>query len=188
MNRSRTGYVAVLLAPLFLFGCDGDGGTGPNGLLTASEVQGSYSICTLTFTPEASFLDAVDVRAAAFALDNPPTPPRIGLDSDRTFELDYTPKGGNTDRELTGNFELGTSTILLNFTGGVVSSSLLLPASIMVSYQDSPEVISTDASNVFSVDRETYADLAEIPEEERDALSENISGRVALYASTSGCG
>src|SRR5680860_505690 len=135
MNGSRIRFFSVALAPLLLIGCGDGGGTGPSGLLTADEVQGSYSICTLTFTPEASFLDVVDIRSAAFELDNPPTPPRIGLDTNLRFELDYTPAGGNTDRELTGRFELGSNSILLSFTGGVESSSLLLPSNILVSYQ-----------------------------------------------------
>lgn len=187
MNGSRFRHFAVALAPLLLVGCDDGGGTGPNGLLSPDEVQGSYSICSLTFTPDASFLDAVDIRNAAFELDNPPTPPRIGLDSNLTFELDYTPEGGNTDRELTGSFELGSNTILLTFAGGVDPSSLLLPSQLLVSYQGSPEQISTQASSAFDVDREIYADLAAIPEEERDALSENIRGRVAIRAATGGC-
>ncbi|HET7273742.1 MAG TPA: hypothetical protein VFI91_01095 [Longimicrobiaceae bacterium] len=188
MNVSGIRLFSAALVPLFVMACDDGGSTGPGGLLTPDDVQGSYNICSLTFTPSASFLQAVDIRAEAFELVDPPTPPRLGLDTDRTFELDYTPIGSNTDRELSGTYELGSNSVLITFTGGVDEASLLLPTKLLLNFQESPRQLSTQASDAFNVARKTYADMADIPEEERGALSEQIRGTVGARLATGACG
>lgn len=172
----------LLLAGGALAACGDDGPTGPT--LTPAEVADRYAVCSLVFDPEGDVLPQVDVRAAAFEADNPVTQAGIGLNATRTFELEYTPEGQNTDVELPGNFTISGTTVDLRFTSATAASAILLPQSVRLAFQAAPKQLSVTRSDEYEVPRSDYARLAGISE---SGLAERIPGRLQASFRVGGC-
>lgn len=180
---TRIAVPTLLIAGLIplLAACDDDG-TGPERL-TAEEVQGIYQVCELRFDPTAGFLEDVDIRAAAFELQNPDVSrPRVFLNATRTFELEYTPKGQFSDVEIPGTFDLTPTEVRIRFPAGTsltAASALLLPERVTLEFQRSTRVFAASAQGPYTVTRDDYARLAGLTPEERNQLTEQIEGRLS---------
>lgn len=182
MRRTR----AFWALPVLLAACgDGDGGTRP-AALTRAEVADIYAVCALSFVPD-GVLPPVDIRSAAFELDNPQVShPRLGLEGTGTFEMEYTPKGQNTDRELPGSFDTsGTDQVELRFANPTAVASILLPDRLVLRFQAGTKTLSTGANPQYTVPRSDYARLAGVSE---SGLAERIPGRLAARFAAGGGG
>jgi hypothetical protein len=162
--------------------------TGPGDNLTTQDVAGIYSLCALSFVPEGGVLPAVDIRAKAFETTNTQVlQPRVTVDvNPATFELKYTPIGQFSDRELDGSYTIRGNTVTLKFGTGsdVAPGTLLLPGTIPVDFQKSPQALSTDGTAVYNVAKADYARLAGISE---SGLAAQIPGRTTARFSTGSC-
>jgi hypothetical protein len=165
----------ILLCVPVLAACDDS--TGPSGL-SGDDVAGIYQICSLAFVPEGGVLPTVDIKAKAFETTNTDvTQPRVTVDVlGSTFELKYTPKGQFSDRELHGTYSIRGNTVTLKFGAGsdVEPGTLLLPGTIPVDFQESPQELSTEGTAAYSVPRTSYAQLAGAS---ASGLAEQIPGR-----------
>lgn len=154
--------------------------------LEPDEIAGQYSVCTLTFRPEQSALPSVDIRGAAFELGRPQNLPFLAVDIEpQTFELNYTPKGQFTDRELRGMYTIRGDRVTFDFQSGVTPSGLLLPDPLLLDFQASPMTLATEATAFFDVPRADYARLAGISE---SGLAERIRGQLTARFGNPTCG
>ena len=182
MSKGITRWaLPALLVPL-LAACDDTTGAGG---LQLDEVAGFYTVCALGFTPTGA-QPVVNVRAVAFELSRPNDLPRLALDPSGTFELEYTPKGQFTDRELDGSFSISGDRVSLRFEGPAGDrEDLLLPERLHLDFQTSPLELSLVSSEEYSVRRADYATLAGVPEA---GLAEQIPGRLSARFAAAGCG
>jgi len=168
---------ATLLSLLALTACGGS--TGPRAvLLTQEQVSGVYSACSLSFQPTG--LPAVDLLAAGTE-QNPAAPlPAPNLKLSRLvndFELEYTPRGDVLPRRFTGKYVLGTARVTLEFaaTAQTLGNALLLPTSIPMEYQSSPEQM-TATTPRYTVAREDYGRFTGLTDEQMRNLQPRIEG------------
>ena len=96
----------------------------PGDLLTAAEVQGTYRLCELRFTPSHRALPAADVLTAVMIADPPAPlpPPSITLSGAAPeFELVYTRRRDGVPQRLRGDVEFGTGSVFLYVSSQVPS-------------------------------------------------------------------
>lgn len=177
-KRMRRG--ASLLALAALAACDDT--TGPGGdRLQPEDVAGVYLVCQLRFVPEGAQPE-VDIVAAGIN----PGAAQLALDVEpQSFELEFTPRGQFTDRELRGSYDLREGEVTLRpSTTGVNRESLLLPDRIPLAFQASPRRLTLQSSQPYDVPRADYARLAGIPE---TGLATRIPGRLSARFGFPGC-
>ena len=186
MRCSPSSLRTLALLPLLGLATACGDSTGPR--LTAEEVAGAYNVCSLTFTPEGGTLPAVNIREAAFELTNTSvTPPRLAVNSDRTFTLEYTDRGQFSTRIREGTWTAGRQSIQASFANPqVVQSALLLPARLDLNYTPSPRAFEVAPSQaVYTVARADYARLRGVEQTNLPAtISGSLSGRFVM----GGCG
>jgi hypothetical protein len=182
------GMTAALLGTVALAACGGSSTTLPRAL-TPADVGGVYAACTLAFQPTG--LAVVDLLAAATEPSpNPPLPPpNLKISAQiRDFELEYTPRGDVLPRRFTGSYQLGTSSVTLQFaaTPGQLGSALLLTPTVQLEYQPSTERLVVSTAR-YTVAREDYGRLAGLSEEQMRNLQERIEGTLTGHFARGSC-
>ncbi|HYR12229.1 MAG TPA: hypothetical protein VEQ60_30865 [Longimicrobium sp.] len=172
--------------------CGFDGVTAP-ALLTAGEVQGTYLVCELRFTPSQGALPPADVLGAVMVADPPPplAPPSLTLGGAAPgFELAYTRRRDGTTQRLHGEVEFGTGSVFLYVGSGgpsVVPFEALLPPwhLDLVFHAATGRLTAGEEVSAYSVHRRDYAAATGVDE---DGLRDRISGHVTAVFARNGCG
>lgn len=189
-NTRRTlGGVGLLLATAALLGaCGDDGPTGP-AQLTPQQVQGIYQLCSLRFTPTNAQLRQVAIDSAAVQpRSGSGSSAQLGLNQDRSFELEYFPRGFNTDTELPGTYSLGANTVTLTFNNAATAgANLLLPREVRLAYGSSDRSLTVVSQGEYTVPRSRYSQLSGVSEA---GLAEQIPGTLSgrFVPSQGSCG
>lgn len=183
MKATPVRAIAVVASTAALAGCGSSSISGPQ----PADVAGIYAVCTLQFEPESDALPTVDIRGTAFEVENPEVdPPELRLNSTGELQLQYTPAGEFVEENIRGSFTVVGSEVRITWgtTGSTVNpSALLLPATVNLSYSESPRSLALDAGPLYNVPRTDYARLADISE---SGLAEQIPGRVVARFSAAG--
>lgn len=166
--------------------CGSDGVTPPD-LLTPADVEGTYLLCELRFTPSQRALPAADVLAAVMIADPPAPlpPPSITLSGAAPeFELVYTRRRDGAPQRLRGDVEFGTGSVFLYLHSqapSVVPFETLLPQAHLdlVFHAASGRMTAGGEVSAYYVNRRDYAAAAGIPEE---GLQERIVGHITAAA------
>ena len=173
---TRTASLLVLAA-MATAGC-GDS-SGPSRL-TATDVGGTYQICSLVFTPEGGTPPAVDILAAA-------TQPggvrelRVGQTGSQ-FQLEYTRKGDVIRPRIEGTYSTSTRGITLIPSSGEFAA-LLLPSRIEADFQASTRSL-VISSPSYQVTRTNYEALSG---QRFPTVRDQFNGTLAGRFSQSGC-
>lgn len=172
--------------------CRSDGPASPT-VLAPADVQGTYRVCALRFTPSHPALPAADVLAAVMVDDAaaPLPPPSITLSGvEPAFELVYTRRRDGAPQRLRGNVEFGAGSVFLYLHSQAPTTvpfeALLPPAHLdLVFHPASGQLTAGDEVSAYSVRRRDYAAAAGIVEE---GLQDRITGHVTAALSRDGCG
>lgn len=178
----RRSTLALALLPA-LAACGDDGPSTPR--LTADQVAGQYASCALTFTPDGGTIAPVDIRDAVFELGNPTFVPRIAVDANRTFALQYYQKGTTRLGEQVGTYSLSTNSLQATFTdANKAKTELLLPQRVTLNYTASPKRLTIASGETYTVTRADYARLKGVAETN---LPSTISGSLSGSFQVGGC-
>lgn len=184
MLRLRRSALSLALVPILgLSACD----DGPSGTrLTADQVADAYQVCALTFTPEGGTLPAVDIRTAAFELQNADvSKPRLAVNADRTFTLEYTAKGQFSTVIQKGGYSLGRETITATFNNPTeVNTRLLLPSQMTLNFAATPKALTATSTTSYNVPR---ADYARLRGSDQTNLPMQISGSLSASFQKASC-
>jgi hypothetical protein len=167
-------------------------GVGPGSLLTSADVQGTYRLCELRFTPSHQALPAADVLKAVMIADPPAPlpPPSITLSGVAAeFELVYTRRRDAAPQRLRGDVEFGTGSVFLYHSSQaptVIPFETLLPQwhLDLVFHAASGRLTAGEEVSAYYVRRRDYATAAGIPEE---GLQERIVGHITAAFARDGC-
>lgn len=171
--------------------CRFDGAAAP-ALLTAGDVQGTYLVCELRFTPSQGALPAADVLGAVMTADPPPplAPPSLTLSGAAPgFELVYTRRGDGVTQRLRGDVEFGSGSVFL-YVGSrgpsVVPFEALLPPGHLdlVFHAATGRLTAGEEVSAYSVRRRDYAAAAGLDE---DGLRDRIPGHITAVFARNGC-
>lgn len=180
--RRSTSLLRTLIPLLALATAACGDSTGPR--LTAEEVAGAYNVCSLVFTPEGGTLPAVNIRETAFELTNASvTPPRLALNPDRSFTLEYTDRGQFSTRIREGSWAPSRQSIQASFANPqTVLAAVLLPARLDLNYTSSPRAFEVaPGQTTYSVARADYARLRGVDQTNLPVtISGNLSGRFVM--------
>lgn len=165
----------------------------PGDLLTAAEVQGTYRLCELRFTPSHRALPAADVLKAVMIADPPAPlpPPSITLSGVAPeFELIYTRRRDGAAQGLRGDVEFGTGSVFLYVHSQaptvVPFETLLPPAHLdLVFHAGSGRMTAGEEVSAYYVRRRDYAAAAGISEE---GLQDRIVGHITAAFARDTCG
>jgi hypothetical protein len=168
-------------------------GTAPPGLLAPGDVQGTYLVCELRFTPSQRALPAADVLAAVMVADPaaPMLPPSITLSGvEPVFELVYIRRRDGTLQRLRGDVEFGTGSVFLypnSQAPTLIPFEALLPQGHLdlVFHPASGQLTAGAEVSAYSVRRHDYAAAAGMVEE---GLQDRIFGHITAALSRHGCG
>jgi hypothetical protein len=179
--------VAMLLPALVLSACGGSGSTTPR-VLTPADVGGVYAICSLSFQPTG--LQGVDLLAAATEPNpSPPLPaPNLKVSTQvRDFEFEYTPRGDVLPRRFTGSYQLGATTMTLQFAANVtaLNSAMLLNNTVTLDRDAAGRFVI--ATPRYTVPRQDYGRLAGLSEEQMRNLQERIEGTLVGHFARGAC-
>lgn len=172
--------------------CTSDGFAPPD-VLTPADVQGTYLLCELRFTPVQRALPAADVLASVIDA-HPPAPlppPSLALSGvSPEFELVYTRRGDGALQRLRGDVEYGPRSVFLypnSQAPTVVPFEALLPQGHLdlVFHPSSGRLTAGDEVSAYWVRRRDYAAAARISEE---GLQDRIYGHVNALFDRDGCG
>jgi hypothetical protein len=177
---------AAVPALLALAACSGEI-PGPLEVLTPAEVQGTYQLCDLRFTPVQAGLPAADVLAGVMEAAPPPVVVLGGTAPE--FELAYVRRGGGA-RQLRGDVEFGAGSVFLYLhsrTASVIPQEMLLPpAHLDLVYHAAARRLTAGAEvSAYTVRGVDYARAAGIAPE---GLQERIRGHLTAELSEHGCG
>ena len=165
----------------------------PGDVLTAADVQGTYRLCELRFTPSHRALPAADVLKAVMIADPraPLPPPSITLSGVAPeFEFVYTRHRDGAARRLRGDVEFGTGSVILYVNSRaptVVPFETLLPQGHLdlVFHAASGRMTAGEEVSAYSVRRRDYAAAAGIAEE---GLQDRIVGHITAAFARDACG
>lgn len=165
----------------------------PGDLLTAGDVQGTYRLCELRFTPSHRALPAADVLNAVMIADPPAPlpPPSITLSGVAPeFDLVYTRRRDGAVQRLGGDVEFGTGSVFLYLNSQaptVVPFEALLPQGHLdlVFHAAAGRMTAGEEVSAYYVRRRDYAAAAGIPEA---GLQERIVGHITAAFARDGCG
>jgi len=187
-----------LLRTIGLAGCTlaaacRSGGVATPDLLSPGDVQGTYLVCELRFTPSQPALPPADVLAAVMVADPaaPMPPPSITLSGvEPGFELVYTRRQDGALQRLRGDVEFGAGSVFLYLHSQaptlVPFEALLPPEHLdLVFHPASGRLTAGDEVGAYSVRRRDYAAAAGMVEE---GLQERIVGHITAALSRDGCG
>jgi hypothetical protein len=179
---SRTAVSLLALAA----GCSTEIPGSPE-VLTSAEVEGTYQLCVLRFTPVQGALPEADVLARVMEAAPPPAVTLSGTAPE--FELAYVRRGGEGQR-LQGDVEFGAGSVFLYLhsqTASVIPLEMLLPPSHLDLVFHPAERRLTAGTEVssYTVRRQDYARAAGISPE---GLQERIRGHVTAQLAEGGCG
>lgn len=183
LRLRRSALPLAAFSVLALSACD----DGPSGTrLSADQVADSYNVCTLTFTPEGGTLPAVDIRTAAFELQNTEvTRPRLAVNPNRTFTLEYTAKGQFSTVIREGSYSLGRQSVTATFSNPTqVNTQILLPSQMTLSFSETPKALSVTSTAPYNVPR---ADYARLRGSDQTNLPAQISGTLAATFQKASC-
>ena len=184
---------AVALAACVLAAACRPDAVSPDDLLTAGDVQGTYSLCELRFTPSHRALPAADVLNAVMIADPPAPlpPPSITLSGVAPeFDLVYTRRRDGAAQRLDGDVEFGTGSVFLYLNSRaptlVPFETLLPPGHLdLVFHAAAGRMTAGGEVSAYYVRRRDYAAAAGIPEE---GLQERIVGHISAALARDGCG
>ncbi|HEU4882020.1 MAG TPA: hypothetical protein VFT45_07245 [Longimicrobium sp.] len=161
-------------------------------VLAPGDVQGTYLVCALRFTPSQHALPAADVLAAVMvaAPAAPMPPPSITLSgTGPEFELVYTRRQDGALQRLRGDVEFGSGSVFLYLHSQaptlVPFETLLPPYHLdLVYHPASGQLTAGDEVSAYSVRRRDYAAAAGMVE---DGLQDRIVGHITAALSRDGC-
>jgi hypothetical protein len=179
------------LAAALAAGC-GSYGIVTDRLLTPPDVQGTYSLCTLRFTPSASGLASVDLLATVIDPAPPASKPAPTLTLSGTapeFDLTYTRRGDGFVQHAGGDVEFGGHSVFL-FLNSRIPTSIQTESLLPQSHFDLVYVAAThrltagDEVGVYWVRRSDYTHASGVSEE---GLQDRIYGHINASFSAGGC-
>lgn len=184
---------AAVLASLSLAAACDAGISDPLGdTLAPADVQGTYLVCTLRFTPVQRALPEADVLARVMDAAPPPGQPAPSISlsgAGPEFELVYVRRGDGTLQRLRGDVEYGRASVFLypnSQTASLIAlEALLPPAHLDLAFHPATRTLTAgDEVSAYSVRRQDYARAAGISPE---GLQERIRGHVTAALSEGSC-
>jgi hypothetical protein len=171
--------------------CTADG-VAPPELLTSADVQGTYFICRLHFTPSQRGLPPADVLASVMHPDPPAPqpPPSITLSGTTPeFELVYTRRRDGAPQRVRGDMEFGAGSVFLYLNSReatVIPFEALLPQGHLdLVFHAGPGHLTAGAEvSAYSVRRLDYAAATGI---DAALLQERIYGHIDAALARDGC-
>jgi hypothetical protein len=156
--------------------------------LHAAQVQGTYRICMLRFTPVQRALPQADVLARV--MDAVPVPTITLSGTTPEFELAYARRGETAVQRLRGDVEFGTSSVFLyphSQTASLAALEALLPPAHLdlVFHPAARRLTAGSEVSAYWVRRQDYARAAGITAE---GLQERISGHITAELAEAACG
>jgi hypothetical protein len=181
----------VPLAAALVAGC-GSYGITTDTLLTPADVQGSYRLCALRFTPTASGLPQVDLLATvidASPAAPKPAPTLVLSATTAEFDLSYTRRGDGVVQHATGDVEFGGRSVFLFLNSRIPTSiqteALLPQGHLDLVYTAATHHLSAgDEVGAYWVRRSDYTHASGVSEE---GLQDRIYGHVGATFSAAGC-
>jgi hypothetical protein len=172
--------------------CRFDGVAAP-APLTPGDVQGTYLVCELRFTPSQGALPVADVLGVVMMADPPPplAPPSLTLSGAAPeFELVYTRRRDGATQRLRGEVEFGTGSVFLYVGSGgpsVVPFEALLPPwhLDLVFHAGAGRLTAGEEVSAYSVHRHDYAAATGVDEA---GLHDRIPGHITAVFARNGCG
>lgn len=172
--------------------CTPDGIVPPE-LLTPADVQGTYVVCRLRFTPSQGGLPPADVLVSVMHPDPPAPqpPPAIALSGTTPeFELVYTRRRDGAPQRVRGDVEFGEGSVFLYLNSQApttVPFEALLPQGHLdlVFHAGSGHLTAGAEVSAYSVRRRDYAAAVGIGAE---GLQERIYGHIDAAFARDGCG
>jgi hypothetical protein len=183
------GLAVAALAPAAACGYDA---AAPDPLAPA-DVQGTYLLCELRFTPSQRALPIADVLASVMDV-HPPSPlppPSITLSAAAPeFELVYTRRVDGALQRLRGDVEFGGRSVFLypnSQAPTLIPFEALLPQGHLdlVFHAATGRLTAGDEVSAYSVRRHDYAAAAGMDE---SGLQDRIFGHVTATLARDGCG
>lgn len=174
-----------------LAACASDG-TAPPDRLGPADVQGTYLVCHLRFTPSQRALPAADVLASVMdaAPPAPLPPPSLTLSGAAPeFELVYTRRRDRALQRARGDVEFGERSVFLYLNSQAPTTvpleALLPPGHLdLVFHAASGRLTAGDEVSAYWVRRRDYAAAAGMSEE---GLRDRIYGHVDAAFARDGC-
>lgn len=184
---------AAVLASLSLAAaCDSGISDLPDDTLTPADVQGTYLVCTLRFTPVQRALPAADVLARVMDVAPPPGQPAPSISLSGAapeFDLVYVRRGDGALQQLRGDVEYGRTSVFLyphsQAASLIALEALLPPAHLDLVFHPATRTLTAgDEVSAYAVRRQDYARAAGISAE---GLQERIHGHITAVLSEGSC-
>jgi hypothetical protein len=183
---------AVLAALSMAAACDAGISDPRDDTLTAAEVQGTYLICTLRFTPVQRALPVADLLARVMEpVPGPGQPaPSISLSgASPEFDLVYVRRGDGALQQLRGDVEFGHTSVFLyphsQTASQIALEALLPPAHLDLVFHPATRTLTAgDEVSAYYVRRQDYARAAGMSAE---GLQERILGHVTAALAPDTC-